>query len=134
MTTCQQCSKLFEPAYKGRVTRFCGQRCRTASYKPKRLYGGREGLSTGTQGALSELVATVDLTRRGFEVFRAISPNASCDLLAMKDATILRIEVRTGYKTLGGELRYPRPARDLGRQDIYAVVFEDAVTYIPPID
>lgn len=134
MTTCQQCSKAFEPAYKGRVTRFCSPRCRTASYKPKRLYGGSQGLSSGTQGALAELVAAVNLTRRGYEVFRAIGPHASCDLLALKGEAVLRIEVRTGYKTLGGELRHPKPERDRGRQDVYAVVFEDSVTYIPPID
>ena len=69
--------------------------------------------------------------RLGYEVFRAVSPHSSCDLMAMKDGAVYRIEVRTGYKTLDGILRWPK--RDSDQLDIYAVVFGDSVTYSPEL-
>lgn len=134
MTTCEKCQKPFEPAYKGRKTRFCGPQCRRAAYASRRLYGGLPNLTSGTQGAVSELVACVDLARLGYEVFRAISPHSSCDLIVLKGERTIRVEVRTGYKTLSGELKWPQPDRDDGRQDVYAVVFENTVTYVPGLE
>lgn len=37
-----------------------------------------------TKGALLELKVAIDLTKRGYEIFRPISPSASCDLLALE--------------------------------------------------
>ena len=51
------------------------------------------------KGAEREAVASADLMRRGFEVFRAMG-NFSCDLLAQKNGHILRVEVK-GYKERG---------------------------------
>jgi len=51
--------------------------------------------------------------------------------MAMKDGAVYRIEVRTGYKTLDGILRWPK--RDSDQLDIYAVVFGDSVTYSPEL-
>lgn len=45
-------------------------------------------LTAGTQGAVSEMMAAVDLLRRGYEVFRALSPNAGCDLIALKGGSM----------------------------------------------
>lgn len=133
MNICENCKKSFEPAYKNRKTRFCGQPCRTASYANKRLYGGTSTLTSGTQGAVAELLVCVNLTRLGYEVFRAVSPHSSCDIIALRGGRALRVEVRTGYKTLTGELRWPKPQRDVGKSDVYAIVFDDTVTYQPEL-
>lgn len=54
------------------------------------------GLSTGTLGAMSEMVAIADLMKRGYHVFRAQSPSCPCDLVIFKDNQVcLRVEVRT---------------------------------------
>ena len=55
-------------------------------------------LSTGTKGALSELLVAADLMAKGYEVFRALSPSCSCDLIANNGKGLLRIECRTGSK------------------------------------
>ncbi len=132
-SVCELCERDFVPTYPGRKTRFCGQACRNASYASRKLYGGSAELTSGTQGAVAELLVCANLLRLGYEVFRAVSPHCSCDVLALKNGRTLRVEVRTGYKTLGGELRWPQPKRDAGRSDHYAVVFGDTVTYVPEL-
>lgn len=42
-------------------------------------------------------MASVDLLEKGFEVFRSLSPNCSCDLIIQKDNKLQRVEVRTGF-------------------------------------
>ena len=55
------------------------------------------------------MVAAVDLMKRGYEVFRALSPACSCDLIALGPFGALRIEVRTGKKSLiTGNLNFSR--------------------------
>lgn len=48
---------------------------------------------------MGELVVCADLIRRGYEVFRAVAGNQSCDLIAMKTINgkvrRLRVEVKT---------------------------------------
>ena len=66
-----------------------------------------EKLSTATKGAIAELCVATDLMKKGYAVFRALSPNCFCDLVVYKDGISFYIEVRTGYeskltKKLGG--------------------------------
>jgi hypothetical protein len=106
--------------------------------------GGRPKLPTGTTGALSEMAAAMDLMMRGYEVFRALSPTCSCDLIAAKPgASALRIEVRTGQIShITGRTSFPRNGkgkdkRDESVLDHYAVVVYIGaiphVTYEPPL-
>lgn len=55
-------------------------------------------MDKSARGATSELLAAADLLRQGYEVFRALSPSASCDLIAMKAGTTYRVQVRTGQR------------------------------------
>jgi len=64
-------------------------------------------LSVGNKGAISELLVCVDLTKKGFEVFRAVSPACSCDLVARKGDKIFTIEVRTAHLNSLGVLCNP---------------------------
>ena len=53
-------------------------------------------ISTTTIGSISEYTAAVDLSLRGYEVFKNISHTGSCDLLVLGDkAGPLRVEVTT---------------------------------------
>lgn len=56
-------------------------------------------ISKSTFGAASELLAATDLIQNGFDVFRNLSPNGPCDLIAMKDGVLLRIEVKSAPHT-----------------------------------
>jgi hypothetical protein len=62
---------------------------------------------------------------RGFEVFRSVSPHASCDLVALKDGRILRIEVRTAYPNQNGTIHIGKKVTD--RADHYAAVLPNKV-------
>jgi len=94
---------------------------------------GKWGLSTGSVGAVSELVACVDLMKKGYDVFRAVSPSCPCDLIIRKGGLTFRVEVRTAQKLLNGKFSYPCTKKDEGRSDIFALVCGDAVMYVPEL-
>jgi hypothetical protein len=87
------------------------------------------------------MVAAVDLMKRGYEVFRALSPACSCDLIALAGGRSLRIEVRTGIRSpVSGRVSFPRNGgtvtknRTPGDLDHYAVVVAGEVAlYEPPL-
>lgn len=119
------------------AVKYCSNKCqnlayRETAYSPPPAY---EDLSRGTIGAVHELIAAADLMRRGYHVFRAMSPSSPADLIAYKDAgRILRIEVRTGRRRKDGQLTYLKKNVDAGRNDVYAVVtHEGEVAYVPDI-
>lgn len=88
---------------------------------------------TAISGTISELLAGADLLRRGYEVFRAFNPHASCDLVALApDGVLLRIEVRTGKRSQAGRVSCARRPTD--RADFYAIVVDGEVLYEPPLD
>jgi hypothetical protein len=91
------------------------------------------GLMAGDVGALSELLASADLIRRGFHVFRAVSPSAPCDLIAVSEQGTFRVEVKTaGRKANGGIVRPKISARVRTRFDVVAYVVHDgAIVYSP---
>lgn len=101
----------------------------------------RSSRSTGnaTVGAVSELVACADLMRRGYHVFRALSPSCPSDLLVyrydpdrwrMVDA--LRIQVRTAW-TSGEAIHFRLKESDRGKFDVLALVLHDDRVYYAPM-
>lgn len=131
---CIVCGQLFETHLN--AAKLCSQECRDRRQRKTHLTMRSNGaLSTATVGAINELTASADLARQGFDVFRAVSPSASCDLVALKATVSLRIEVRTGRVTVDGKLTWPKEAR--GRFDHFAVVTWDngnpCVFYIPAL-
>jgi hypothetical protein len=92
-------------------------------------------VNTGVAGAISELLVSADLLRRGLPVFRAVSAAAPCDLIVLRDGQALRVEVRSG--TYGREvdglptIYFPLGDKDRGRFDVLAVVVGDVVRYLP---
>jgi hypothetical protein len=86
-------------------------------------------LSTGTAGAIGELRVSVDLMSRGFNVFRALSPNAPCDLLASKGSKQFDIEVRTADKNPRTKKVYAD--RKNVRARYLALVTEKEIIYEP---
>lgn len=75
-----------------------------------------------TLGALNELAVAADLMRRGYDVFRALSPASPCDLLALRGGLTVRIEVRSVTRGPDGKLRKVVHAKDRGRFDVAALV------------
>ncbi len=90
----------------------------------------RETGSQSTIGTIAELVASADLMNRGFEVFRALSPNASCDLIAKMGPTSLRIEVKATV-VADGKIR-SRSANKSAPVDHVALVIRNGQVFYKP--
>lgn len=114
--------------------KMCSERCRLTYWgkRSRRLAERFRGISTATTGAVSELVVSAHLLQRGFAVFRALSASCFCDLIAIKDNVIHKIEVRTGYKSISGIMSFPKKTN--GDITCFAVYErnEGSVTFYTP--
>jgi predicted nucleic acid-binding Zn ribbon protein len=113
---------------------YCSRDCREQA-KSERKAARNAALPRSTSGALTELLVCVDLARRGWHVFRAISPSCPCDLMIAKGSYSLRVEVKTGYMNLNGSLRHSGllPA-NAGFPDIIAIVLgAEEIIYQPEL-
>jgi hypothetical protein len=93
----------------------------------------RKQVGNSQIGAAAELVVCADLFRRGYHVFRALAPNCPCDLIAMKDGEILRVEVKSaGFVGTTGRCSIAVPVPSYGKFDLLAVVAQGQhVFYVP---
>jgi Holliday junction resolvase len=105
--------------------KYCSDECRDKAIERVRW----KGLSTSTIGAINELRVAGDLMTKGYEVFRALSPACSCDLVALKNGVLSRIEVRTAYRSRTGITRNATNFRG----DILAFVLPKKIIYEPEL-
>lgn len=90
----------------------------------------KDSISTASKGTHGELLVSCFLIRAGFEVFRALSSAASCDLIVLKDYKMYRVEVRSNSSSF----TKPKPQMDdEGRYDIFATVVGTDVEFNPPL-
>ena len=73
---CNYCKKEFTAHTINNI--YC-KNCRKSMFKS---FGG---ITCATIGAISELMVSADLLKKGYEVFRAVSPSCSCDLAILRD-------------------------------------------------
>lgn len=129
---CLNCNKKF--LQKVSTQKYCKVKCsqefQFKKIKQHNFYINKT--SPSTVGAASELIASVDLLKRGYEVYRAVSPSSSSDLIIKKDNKISSVEVRTGRYTDSGKLWFPNTNM---RSDYFAVVIylNNSVVYIPEL-
>lgn len=107
--------------------KYCSEVCRRKTVYPAKQHGD---LPTGTCGAINEYRVAVDLLKRGYQVFRAMSPSCSCDLAVLHNKRLLRVEVTTGYR-VNGRLTHPKAGKNdwRGSADILAVALPDGLHY-----
>lgn len=101
---CQHCGKEFIKIQKRK--RFCSSTCLSRNYHSKDTWS-KIPLSTGKIGAIAELLVSVDLMLRGFDVFRALSPSSDADIIAEKSGILYKFEVRTGRYLKSGKIACP---------------------------
>lgn len=79
---------------------------------------------------------SADLMLRGLSVFRALSPSCPCDLVILKGAEMFRVEVRTGYVGLSGNVSCSMRDADRGKSDVLAIVLRSShsIEYRPPLE
>lgn len=130
---CPVCGELLSQERMRHKAKFCSDACKHSQERVnyERVNPTPE-LSAGTVGAVGELVVSVDLMRRGYAVFRALSPNCICDLAVVANGKLLRVEVRSGHRTAGGSI-YCNWG-DKTRYDTLAVVLRSGeVFYFPEL-
>lgn len=112
---------------------FCTSECRISFRESeKRAINKNIPLSSGSVGALAELMVCCDLMIKGYEVFRAVSPSCSSDLIACKGDKSLKIEVRTGTYKITGQVFYP--ANNIRSHIVAAVTHIDQkIHYFPEL-
>jgi len=103
------------------------------SVSKKILAFGDAPLTTSAKGAAGELLVSVDLLKRGFFVFRSVSPTAPYDLIACNSqGKLFRIECRCGVvQKSSGKIYFNRTG---STADHYAVILTDKVLYEPPLE
>jgi hypothetical protein len=109
--------------------KYCSKACQKIVFGSRNHGSGKpRQLSTGTIGAISELVICADLMKRGYHVFRAVSPSCPCDLLILMDGRPLRVEVTSGIMNNNGTISYSRHVKE--NFDMLAIVLPNGdVTY-----
>lgn len=132
---CKFCRKPLSERKIRRHALYCDRICsRNFVKKQYASLNGRDGtVSRATVGAVSELIVSVDLLRRGYDVFRALSPSCSCDLVILKNGRVIRVEVRTGVINTGGKIAHAWKEKDRDRSDVLAVVVNGSIIYKPEL-
>ena len=124
--TCAHCGERFIAPSAKMIKRFCSQRCRNLSYFPQRA----TQVDRHMAGVLNELAVVRDLAERGYEVFRPVSTKASCDIIALREGRVVRVEVRHGFLRRDGTVSYVRK-RDGRAYDVFVAVVGSTLHYIP---
>jgi len=122
---CKYCGKEV-PETRNSQAQYCNNVC----YKAKRQADDHTettlmGLPSGTVGALHELVVAELLIRKGYHVFRAMSPACPCDLMIFNNTGLYRVEVTTG--NIGVFKRGYTKKNKRHQYDYLAVVYHDGV-------
>jgi hypothetical protein len=133
---CPVCGNSFLTRRTGQ--KICSPECRKREQiKYKRsAYGENYKLSASTKGALSEMIVCSDLLKRGYYVFRSITPNSPYDVVAEKNGRTYRVEITTGRRGISGSLWYNKHNDRRDRFDVVAVwsPLENEITYTPELD
>jgi hypothetical protein len=125
---CKGCKKYFLPKYSYQL--YCTTECRDKQYVN---FGSGLSLATGTVGAIAELGVSADLMRKGFEVYRALSPSSSCDLLVLKNGKVITIEVRSAFSNSNGIIH--SPMRNIKAEVLAQFLHrENRIIYTPPLE
>ncbi len=125
-----ECNQPFWRASKHQ--KYCEPECRQQHYYAKnRNTTYPTSLTTGSIGTIGDLGVAADLLKRGYDVFKSISPACWTDLVVYVDGRFQSVEVKTGYRTATGRLVYGKPRT---KTDIVAVLLPNEIVYIPPFN
>lgn len=135
MEYCLECNNEIPKERQRRHAKTCSRECAVE----RQYTTGKElcrpyNLSTGKIGAVQELSVAADLLLRGYDVFRAVSPSSSCDIVILHKKKLYRVEVKTGHYGRSGELYYPKG--DSSKYDFLAVVITNdnkKIKYFPQL-
>lgn len=129
---CETCQTTFHTARNSQV--YCSKKCLQEKYRSA-VPPDLQTIGRGAKGTYGELLVSADLIKKGWYVYRALSPHSPCDLIAVKGQLIKRIEVTLGKRVTEGKISF-NPHNDTATGfDIVAVVIanDNSVVYIPEL-
>lgn len=124
---CPVCGTQF--TQRNNTQKYCSEACANSVYRINR-YRFDRSIPTATVGAIGELYVSLWLMRNGWDVYRALSPAASCDIAAIKEGRLYRFEVRTGHRNKARLVCYPK--KSIRAENIVVVIYpEPELVFIP---
>lgn len=86
-------------------------------------------------GSFAEMIVCADLLKRGFDVYRSVSPNSDADLIAARGRRLCRIEVKSGHVKPSGTRAFKKHQLNSEKHDLLAVVYDslEAIVYSPSL-
>jgi len=70
-----------------------------------------------TKGTANEFLVAANLMSRGYDVFKALSHNSSCDLIVLERARIYRIEVKTLSNKAKRNVKIPYSIKKMSQEN-----------------
>ncbi len=90
-------------------------------------------IAPGSVGAAHELMVCADLLKRGWSVFRNVSPHGDADLVIFCGETMHRVEVTTAVRAVNGAAIFP--PKDAAKFSVLVLVFHDGtIEYRPALE
>lgn len=83
------------------------------------------------------MLVCAELLKRGYSVFRSVSPAACCDLILLDgNGGMIRVEVKTAYKLKTGTIQCALPKHQQGKHDVLAMVFlaDNSILFRPEVN
>lgn len=118
---CAICGVEFKLGYgdSPKQRKYCTRECYKSFFESQTLAFGH----SGDVGSVGELWVSIDLMKKGYQVFRAISPASSCDLIASRNGVLKRVEVTKGQRRPNGKITFVKHNRS--NYDLLAIFFHD---------
>lgn len=126
LKNCVQCGNEFFQKRRSQI--YCTDRCGTINWNKNTIRNPNIGLPSGTVGAITELFVSAELMKRGYEVYRALSPSCDGDIIAIKNNELHKIEIRSGYyylKTSTGEYKLTYPKAKINGKKLIVMTHSD---------
>lgn len=128
---CPTCGKEFKARRSNQI--YCNSKCTPGNQLERKIKSNLDHISPGTVGAIAELLVSIDLMKRGYTVYRALSPASYSDILAVKGSIILHVEVRTAtyYLKEDGSRNLVYGKAKLGNKFLVIVTHSDNKIHYP---
>lgn len=135
---CTHCHSPIPKVRQNAQTKYCSITCRRHKHNQdyKFANGRSVDLPSGIVGAIAELTVCADLLNKGYEVFRSVSQSCSCDMVAMKNGELKRVEVSSGWTSLDGK-HYDtgNKIKEQHKYDLLAIYYhrDNTIVYTPEL-
>ena len=129
LVLCKNCGKRLSNEKIRKHAIFCNRICSSQFKKSKKVVWHNAKDNT-CSGALAELFVCYDLLKRGHTAYRSVSNTGQTDIIAIINKKLVMIEVRAAQES-SGKRSFAKKESDSYNSDIYGVVFDKEITYLP---